>query len=130
MKLRIKGNSLRLRLLRSEVESLAATGRVSEEIILGTAVLTYTMSVSAGEKVAVHFAANEIVVSLPETVARNWMQTDEVSIEAEQPAGPNGNVLSILIEKDFECIGRPDDPDRADAYPNPELTCEGEATSG
>jgi hypothetical protein len=37
MKLRIKGNTLRLRLLRSEVERLAAAGVVTEEIRFGPA---------------------------------------------------------------------------------------------
>ena len=35
MKLRIKGNSIRLRLLRSEVERFTANGKISEEVRFG-----------------------------------------------------------------------------------------------
>ena len=51
MKLRIKGNSIRLRLLRSEVERLCSADIVSEEIRFGTATdqaLKYSVAASDG----------------------------------------------------------------------------------
>ena len=115
MKLRIKANSIRLRLLRSEVEQFAMAGQFSEEIEFGTdrsSYLRYSLVTSP--------AAESITV--PVAIANNWTSSDEVGIECEQPIG-SGESLKILVEKDFECIDRPDDPDRADAYPNPNVTC-------
>ena len=124
MKLRIKGNTLRFRLLRSEVERLAASGVVTEEIRFGPGTLDtlkYSIAASDGvEVVTAQFNDNQIIVLIPESDALDWTTTDRVGIEGAQDVG--GEVdLSIVIEKDFECIGRPDDPDRADAYPNPEI---------
>ena len=122
MKLRIKGNTLRLRLLRSEVERLAASEIVSEEIRSGPGTydaLKYSIASSDGiEEVTVQFSDNQILVLLPESIALDWTTGDNVSIAATQAVTENTE-LSILIEKDFECVGRPDDPDRGDAYPNP-----------
>ena len=129
MKLRIKGNSIRLRLLRSEVERLCSADIVSEEIRFGTATdqaLKYSVAASDGiEEVTVQFSDNQILVLLPESVAMNWTGGDDVGIEASIDVG-NNTELSVLIEKDFECVGRPDDPDKADAFPNPSTACSGE----
>lgn len=116
MKLRIKGNSIRLRLLRSEVERFAREGRISDEINFGGSSLRYTLVTSETESTKATIENNEISVSVPRTTAKEWTDTDEVGMEAAQTID-NGETLSILIEKDFECIGRPDDPDRADAFP-------------
>ncbi len=123
MKLRIKGNSIRLRLLRSEVERLAASGVVTEDVRFGTGTdqaLKYSIAASDGvEEVTAQFSDNQILIMLPESVAIDWTTTDRVGIEASQEIS-EGCDLTILIEKDFECTGRSEDPDRHDAYPNPD----------
>jgi len=122
MKLRIKGNTLRLRLLRSEIERLAHAGVVSDEIRFGVdtdQALKYSIAASDGvEVVTAQFSDNQILILIPESDAIDWTTTDSVGIEATQGVGEN-TVLSIVMEKDFECTSRPDDPDNADAYPNP-----------
>lgn len=129
MKLRIKGNSIRLRLLRSEVERLCSAGVISDEIRFGTATdqaLKYSIAASDGiEETTVQFTDNQILVLLPASVAMDWTGSDRVGIEALIDVG-NETELAVLIEKDFECVGRPDDPDRADTFPNPSLSCTGE----
>jgi len=122
MKLRVKGNTLRLRLLRSEVERLAHAGVVSDEIRFGVdtdQALKYSAAVTDGvDVVTAQFNDNQILIMIPESDALDWTTTDRVGIEARQEVG-NNTELSILIEKDFECTARPDDPDKADAFPNP-----------
>lgn len=122
MKLRIKGNTLRLRLLRSEVERLEHAGVVTDEIRFGVdtdQALKYSIAASDGvEVVTAQFNDNQILILIPESDAIDWTTTERVGIEAVQDVGENTE-LSILIEKDFECTGRPDDPDKADAFPNP-----------
>ncbi len=133
MKLRIRGNSLRLRLLRGEVERFGATGRVMETIQFGAspaAQLSYVLEAnSEAREISANFTGNEVTVSIPDSMARNWVDSDEVSLRSEQSI-ENGkqnstseNVLKILIEKDFVCLDRRNDPDNADAFPHPTGKC-------
>ncbi len=119
MKLRIRGNSIRLRLLQSEVAQLADTGSVSESVEFGPKNrLTYQiMSDQAAGSVNAAFDQQTLTVTVPETEVLEWAKTDGVGIDAES------NGLSILIEKDFACLTRTDEPDNLDAFPNPELAC-------
>jgi hypothetical protein len=123
MKLRIKGNSIRLRLLRSEVDRFANDGKITDEIAFGANALRYSLQKSdAAEKVHARFDDNEIAIMVPSDLAVSWTTSETVGFEVEQPVG-NNEALSILVEKDFVCIDRPDDPDRGDAYPNPNAEC-------
>ena len=117
MKLRIKGNSIRLRLLRSEVERFADNGSISDALSFGDSELKYSL-IAADDAQMTHATMqyHEIAVIIPRAEAAKWVSSDEVGIEASQPIG-DGKILSILIEKDLVCVGRPDDPDRADAFP-------------
>ena len=63
------------------------------------------------------FHNNEIVVTIAADLAREWATGDDVTLESD------ANDLSILVEKDFACLDRPDDPDRDDAFPNPHAAC-------
>ena len=123
MKLRIKGNSIRLRLLKSEVEKFAEDGRISDQTRFSDSSLRYTLAMSsdAGE-IFGKFDNNEITVFIPDQAAKEWASNDNVGFEIEQPTGAN-EILTIIIEKDFVCVDRPNDPDREDAYPNPNVTC-------
>ena len=123
MKLRIKGNSIRLRLLRSEVERFAADGRISDEIRFGDRALRYSLVASDDAQATyARLEENEVAVVVPRNGAMEWASGDGIGIETEQAIG-DGGTLSILVEKDFVCIDRLDDPDRDDAFPNPNLEC-------
>ncbi|HKX82876.1 MAG TPA: hypothetical protein VJL58_01540 [Pyrinomonadaceae bacterium] len=122
MKLRIKGNSIRFRLLRSEVERLAAIGKISDTVHFGARSLTYTLIASSSvESIHSRFENAEIVIEIPVGEARGWAESETISITGEQSV--DDGTLSMLIEKDFACLERPDDPDRDDAFPNPSLAC-------
>jgi len=139
MKLRIRGNSIRLRLLRGEVEQFGATGRVTETIQFGAAPaaqLIYILQAdSRAQQITTNFADNQITVTVPEAAARYWVESEMITLTSEQPIengkqkdtdknGASGKVLKILIEKDFVCLDRKDDPDNADAFPHPTGKCE------
>ena len=123
MKLRIKGNSIRLRLLKSEVEKFAVDGRISDETSFGATALLYTLAMSKDdESILGKFDSNEITIFIPEQAARDWTTNDNVGFETEQAIGPN-ETLTVIVEKDFVCVDRRNDPDREDAYPNPNVNC-------
>lgn len=122
MKLRIRGNSVRLRLLRGEVRELGAYGRVSETIHFGLSpeqILTYSLeTASSVDEITAQFSDNQIKILLPVNIARNWVESEQISLSGAKILD-SANTLQILIEKDFVCLDRDGDPDNLDAYPHP-----------
>jgi hypothetical protein len=117
MKLRLKGNSIRLRLTQGEVARLAETGAVEERVEFGNSGRTFVYAVEAtgdGKEVAAEFVADRIRVVIPAAAAREWAQSDEVGLYAT----PDG--LSISVEKDFACVKPRAGEDESDMFPHPD----------
>jgi hypothetical protein len=119
MKLRIHGDSLRLRLSRSDVEQLRQTGVCSESLRFGPgSQLTYTLETSSRLTVDVEYRQDRIRVLLPLDMAQEWADSDQISLSLNRSdcGGP-----SLLIEKDFQCLHRDGKNPAAadDAFPNP-----------
>jgi hypothetical protein len=121
MKLRIQGDSLRLRLTRSEVAELHEGSAVEETAHFGGGPgLTYRILKCAGVAgIRSELADGTITVHIPASAVDAWATSDEVGIAARD------GVLRILIEKDFRCLTRPREEDEPDAYPHPaeQLSC-------
>ena len=121
MKLRIRGDSMRLRLKRGEVDQLAAGISIVEKTHFPGAVLTYRLDVSNNNSISATFDNGSLSVNLPKSKVLDWASTDEVSLYAEQNlSGSNG--LSLLIEKDFKCLEpghHRDCQDDEDTFPHP-----------
>ena len=119
MKLRIQGNSLRLRLSQSEVAQFSKTGFVEDGIDFAPGIrFAYTMETSSSLPAPqASFQDHWLRIQVPSAAAKEWFTSDRVAISADQPI-ESGKALSILIEKDFQCLhgGEERDPD---AYPNP-----------
>jgi hypothetical protein len=126
MKLRIRGNSIRLRLGRGEVASLLENGKVEEATEFGAGLrFEYALRTSASApRFCASFGDGRIEVLLPTRLAREWADSEEVGISSDQPLGPAGDLgagsLHLLIEKDFACIKAPANEDQSDAFPHPE----------
>ena len=121
MKLRLQFNSIRFRLKRSEVEQFAQTGRLEEEIFLGTSgdeIFRYILeSTGAVSTTRALLTPRAVIVQVPPDTVMRWVSTDQIGIEGEQ-AVDNQTSLRILIEKDFACIDG-NDEQNADTFPNP-----------
>jgi len=121
MKLRIKGNSLRFRVARSELESFLKDGRIQEAIYLGPeekARLSYALEHNAQtESITVRYNPPALSVALPTNDVERWAGSDQVGIYATIHLGPRGT-LDLIIEKDFACLHGTDEENR-DAFPNP-----------
>jgi hypothetical protein len=121
MKLRIKGNSLRLRVSRSEVTKLLKGERVEETVNFAPqalAKLTYALErESSVVAPTVRYIEGEVTVRIPADQAITWCLTDQVSIVERVGLGPLG-ALDLVIEKDFACLDRSDE-DNQDAFANP-----------
>ena len=121
MKLRIRDNSIRLRLMRGEVDTLRDKGMVEARTDFpGGRTLRYLVESSpASVNPAAFFSENEITIRLPETTVLAWASTEQVAIQGEQMLD-EGGILKILVEKDFVCLTGRDEEDESDMYPHPE----------
>jgi hypothetical protein len=121
MKLRIKGNTLRVRVSRSEVTRLLADDCLEETIYFApepSARFTYALRQEPSlSKPAVQYTENKVMILMPVAQATAWGVTDQVGIAEEISLGNLGS-LGLLIEKDFACLDRGDE-ENEDTFPNP-----------
>lgn len=121
MKLRIKGNSLRLRITRPELDRLMSEGRVEETISFAPddrSRLTYSLEHTATTAFpVVRFIPPSLEVRIPTLQAQKWSLGEDVGIHATIDLGPKGS-LELLLEKDFACLHGSEDENK-DAFPNP-----------
>jgi hypothetical protein len=121
VKLRIKGNSLRLRVTRSELDRLLAGEPIEEAIHFSPApesALRYVLRVDPVSKgTHISYIDGEIDVSVSSEQARVWNEETQVGIYTTLDLSSAG-ALKIAIEKDFACLdGR--DEDNHDTFANP-----------
>lgn len=125
MKLRIKGDSLRLRVSRSELAHLLNGHRVEETIHFSAAPdahLTYGLeSASQSEPVRIECGPQEVTVLLSMAQAAIWGRDAEVGVYGSIELGRSGS-LEVAIEKDFACLDRSDE-ENADTFENPQGVC-------
>jgi hypothetical protein len=118
MKLPIKGNSLRIRLTRSEVNKLADTGYLQEQTIFPNNTFIYALQ--SDENTGALFATLDdykITMHIPASFIKSWPQNDIVGIDATMPFFED-NSLYLLVEKDFVCLDETSE-DQSDNYENP-----------
>ncbi|MES2278215.1 MAG: hypothetical protein V4592_19450 [Bacteroidota bacterium] len=112
MKIRIKGNTIRYRLTKPEVERFATDGMVKEETHFNNRVLSYILQKNNADSITAEFINDTITLYMPAQLAAEWASTERVGFENE--AGE----LSLYIEKDFKCLDNVAE-DQSDNYPNP-----------
>lgn len=121
MKIRILGNSIRLRLTKSEVRDFLVTGKVKEVIKFGPPSfkqLTYYVQKADIPLLQANYGLNEISILIPSLAAEKWASSDQISLENQMVIG-KGEYLKILIEKDFKCLKSRVGEDETDMFPHP-----------
>lgn len=123
MKIRIKGNSIRLRLTKTDVANLNKTGKVSEQTVVAPGqVFSYELSADpAAENISAQFADNRITVTLSGETFKTLTETDEITVQGNQENGESDSLL-LLIEKDLKCLDTTFE-DQSDMYENPKTHC-------
>ena len=120
MKLRLYGNSLRLRLSRTDIEHFQQTGLCEEKLQFAEdSSLTYVLEASLQVSgVQVEYRRNCIHILAPREVALEWARSNQVTLSGDAAEGYSP---SVLIEKDFQCLHKEDrtEKDDVDAFPNP-----------
>ena len=121
MKLRLRGNSVRLRLTQAEVKALDHGGSAEDAVTFGPAGqprLVYRVEASAVARPAVSMSGagleTRVKVTLPQTQVARWANGSEVGLYFEEPWG-----LKVAVEKDYRCLDVRRDEDESDNFENP-----------
>ena len=118
MKIRIKGNSVRFRLTRPEVDKFANEGYIEERTEFGNSTLIYALQRFADvDKLSAKFDNNKITLIMPSSIADEWTRTEKVGYDAHMNTGGE-QMLYLLLEKDFKCLDETNE-DQSDNYENP-----------
>lgn len=127
MKLRIRDNSVRMRLERAEVDCLQKDGLVSARTRFpgGRSFFYQVESSPASVKPEAFFSESTLTIRLPETDVLGWSSTSQVSIAGDQQLD-DGETLAILVEKDFACLAPREGEDESDMYPHPRSEADGD----
>jgi hypothetical protein len=126
MKLRLKGNSIRVRLDRRDIEGLIDQGRVDDGVRFGPG-LSFSYAVEVGlaprDRPKVSYADGQLKISIDLEDAEEWLASERVGFDHQQAV--DGGVVRVILEKDFACIDRPrgEEADDAYAFPNPLAVC-------
>lgn len=122
MKIRIKGNSIRIRVTKSEVERLATEGFVEEYTSFIDNRFVYALQRSADlNELSAAYCGNKITVFVPAAFADEWSQNDLVGCSAQMRLNERES-LFLLLEKDFACLDNTLE-DQSDNYSNPGKIC-------
>ena len=112
MKIRIKGNSLRYRLTKSDMYRLSHEGYLEDKTDFGDKQLVYVIQKTNDKELSAFFNENVICLQLPGKMINELDSTDRIGFEGKQ------GDLYLLVEKDFTCLDNVDE-DQSDNYPNP-----------
>jgi hypothetical protein len=100
MRLRIRGNSLRLEISKTDLAKLVDAGKAEDVVRFSSEQsLRYAIEVRPTGAITAQYDKTSIVVTLPKSRLDLWARPEEVSVEGSQPIG-GGKVLQIVLEKD------------------------------
>ena len=112
MKLRIKNNSLRYRLTKSDVSLLAKEGYIEDYVNFAGNPFLYALQQTEGQVLTASYIDNKFTINISRKMVDELVNTDKVGFN-----GKDGE-LYLLIEKDFTCLDEVEE-DQSDNYPNP-----------
>ncbi len=121
MKIRFKGNSIRIRIQQQELHALSKTGQIEDRVTFGVTdsqQLGFCLrSGDEGSALSADFNGSNVLVLIPRDIVEEMVSTERVGVEYDQEFDA-GKSLRILVEKDFKCLSpRMED---VDAFPHPE----------
>lgn len=120
MKIRIKGNSIRIRLNRPEVEAFSESEYIEEKTEFGTGTFIYALQQGGEQTLTATFDGAKMTMFVPEVLIKEWSKETQVGFDAHMDLG-NGKSLYLLLEKDFKCLDETTE-DQSDNFDNPLLS--------
>lgn len=113
MKIRIKDNSVRLRLDQKEVTSLVKGGETWSKCQFLVGELVYGIVATDEEEFSCFLKNNKITTRVPKKLLKGWDTDERVGFDADIDG------LFILVEKDWQCLKPRDHEDESNLYVNP-----------
>ena len=112
MKLRLEGNSIRLRVRKSDLKTFEETGVIKEILMFphGAPFHYQLLTDNYVDRIYAEVSSDGITVFIPLSIAHDWIRSDDVGIEHTLQSG-----MYILIEKDFPCKDRAEE-DKNDTF--------------
>lgn len=108
-----------MRLTRPDLERLKREQRLDDALTLGPeSRFEYALRIVAGGELDANLNGSALEVRLPRHLAERWYDDREVGVRGTRAIG-GGEGLTIVIEKDFECLIPRDGEDQSDHFPNP-----------
>src|SRR3954451_9618413 len=102
MKLRLKGNSIRVRLDRRDIERRIDEGRAADAVRFGPG-LAFSYAVEAApaprERPKACYTDGRLTIRIDPVDGQEWLAADRVGFDHQQPV--DGVVVRVLLEKDF-----------------------------
>ena len=118
MKIRIRENSVRYRLTKSEVEAFCREGYFEQKTHFESKTFTYALKARSDiDELYADFRKDTISLFLNDVLAVNWDKEERVGFSGTMET-KNGHCISLLLEKDFICMDETLE-DQSDNYPNP-----------
>ncbi|TQI70534.1 hypothetical protein JM79_1444 [Gramella sp. Hel_I_59] len=117
MKIRIRGNSVRYRLTKDEVELLCREKSIEERTNFSKLDFIYEVKVTDTEQLDIHFSDNKITLKISDSLIQNWETNNRVGF-SHSVVTSNGKTIDVLLEKDFTCLEDRGE-DESNNYPNP-----------
>lgn len=120
MKIRIKGNTVRFRLTRSEVDRFGKEGYIESNTAFVSNVFTYALQSRPdeyGHELSADFKDCVLTIYMPAKMVNEWINSDIVGFDTLMDVD-NGEKLYLLLEKDFKCLDETVE-DQTDNYENP-----------
>lgn len=112
MKVRLFGDSIRVRLTQSEVTSLADGGEI--EVVLPVPPQALACSIrSMDDVLSVRHANGRMSIHVPSAECRRWAESTDEGLYGQQGG------LRIAVEKDYRCLHKDNSPDNLGTFPNP-----------
>lgn len=112
MKIRIKGNSLRYRLTKSDMYRLTQDGYLEDKTDFGKREFIYAIQKTTEDNLSAFFNDNVICLQVPTKMINELANTDRAGFEDKTGS------LHLMVEKDFTCLDNVSE-DQSDNYPNP-----------
>lgn len=117
MKLRIRANTIRLRLSQSEIKTLELGDSVEASLFFEPK-FAYQVKVGEIDKIEATYKDNSLLISLPKKEVSNWTASEQIGIRGIQTL-ENGEEIKVLVEKDFRCIIAREEVEDLDTFAHP-----------
>ena len=112
MKLRLRSNTIRLRLLQREVARLGS-GETIRETLPTPQPFHFAVAPTAVAEVEADFLGDTLTIQVPTAWAAGWLASDEVGRAATSKG------VHVLIEKDWTCAIPREGEEGSGTFPNP-----------